>query len=247
MKTIIIVQARMNSSRLPGKVLKTVLGKSLLEYQIERLRLIRNVDEIVVATTVNETDQPVVELCQKLGVSVFRGPEDDVLTRFYEAAMKYQGDTIIRVTADCPLIDPQVSEQTIQFYLDHQSEYDYISNTRKLTFPRGLDTEVFNYNILKEAFMEATLPEDREHVTLFMYRQQERYRIGNVAHYEDLSKHRWTVDTQEDFNLISLIIESLYPGKSDFKMADVVALLQEHPDWSRINANVEQKKIKQNF
>ncbi len=247
MKTLMIVQARMTSSRLPGKVLKTVLGKPLLEYQIERLRKIRNVTEIVIATTINATDQPIIDLCRQLGVATFRGPEDDVLARFYEAATGYRGETIVRVTADCPLIDPQVSEGVIQFFLDQRRQYDYVSNTRRLTFPRGLDTEVFSFKTLEEAYREADRPEDREHVTVFMYRQPERYRIGNVSNTADLSRWRWTVDTAEDFHLIRLILESLYPQKPDFKMADVCGLLEEHPEWRELNAHIEQKKLKLNI
>ncbi|NEO63206.1 MAG: NTP transferase domain-containing protein, partial [Moorea sp. SIO4G2] len=163
MKLVIIVQARMTSTRLPGKVLKQVLGKPLLDYQIERLRRVKLADEIVIATTINQTDEPIVELCNSISIPYFRGSEEDVLARYYGAAVEHQADVVVRVTSDCPLIDPQVIDQVIQFYLDHQGEYDYVSNSLQRTYPRGMDTEVFSFAALDEAFHEASAQPDREH------------------------------------------------------------------------------------
>jgi len=243
LKIVLISQARMPSTRLPGKVLKTVLGKSLLEYQIERLKRVSLADEIVIATTTNETDTPIVELCDRLGITCYRGPEDDVLARFYGAAHAHESDVVIRVTADCPIIDPSVVERVVQFYIDHWETCEYVSNSLVRSYPRGMDTEVFSVRTLDEAFFEAVEKADREHVTPFIYRHPNRYRLESVVSPEDLSSHRWTVDTQEDFDLIKLIIEALYPIKPEFSLEDVIALLRMYPEWAEINSHIEQKPL----
>ncbi|NRB06375.1 MAG: glycosyltransferase family protein [Richelia sp.] len=242
MKTVIIVQARMTSTRLPGKVLKRVLDKPLLEYQIERLRRVKLADEIIIATTVNETDEPIFKLCNRLSVPYFRGSEEDVLARYHGAATKHYADVVVRVTSDCPLIDPQVIDKVINFYIENLDKYDYVCNSLKRTYPRGMDTEVFSLKALHEAFVEATAQADREHVTPFIYRHLERYRLGHIVSSENQSSHRWTVDTPEDFDLIRRIIEAVYPQAPEFSLEDCLNLLQQYPDWSNINAHVEQKK-----
>lgn len=241
MKVIIIVQARMTSTRLPGKVLKKVLGKSLLECQIERLQRVKLAQNIVIATTTNDTDQPIVDLCKKLNVAYFRGSETDVLARYHGAAMAYLADVVVRVTSDCPLIDPQIIDKVIKFYLDYYPEYDYVSNTLRRSYPRGMDTEVFSVKVLNEIFKDAVLQPDREHVTPFIYHHPERFKLANVTSTIDYSNHRWTVDTYEDFELISNIISTLYPVKRLFNMQDCLDLLDKYPEWVRINANVQQK------
>lgn len=243
MKTVIIVQARMTSTRLPGKVMKQVLGKPLLEYQIERLKRVKLADEIVIATTTNQTDKPIIDLCNTLSVDHFRGSENDVLARYYGAATAYHADVVVRVTSDCPLIDPQVINQVIAYYLQNQSDYDYVSNSLKRTYPRGMDTEVFSFSVLQQAFVEATVPPDREHVTPFIHRQPKRYNLGHVTYPEDYSHHRWTVDTPEDFELIHKILEAVYPQNTYFSLEDCLSLLQENPNWSLINSNIQQKQV----
>ena len=242
MKTVIIVQARMTSTRLPGKILKKVLGKSLLEYQIERLGQVKLADEVVIATTINETDEPIVQLCNNLSTPYFRGSQEDVLSRYYETAKAHQADLIVRVTSDCPLIDPQVIDRVIKFYIDHQTEYDYVSNSLERTYPRGMDTEVFSFNALQEAFLGATALPDREHVTPFIHRQPQRYSLASVNYSDNQSHHRWTVDTPEDFELIKRILEAIYPNLPDFTLKDCLNLLQKNPEWLTINAHVQQKK-----
>ncbi len=240
MKTVIIVQARMTSTRLPGKVLKEVLGKPLLEYQIERLRRIKNADEIVIATTTNDTDQPIIDLCERLFVSYFRGSEEDVLARYHGAAKKYKADVVVRVTSDCPVIDPAMCEETIGYFLQHLDKYDYL---RLEKCPRGLDIEVYSFNVLDDCFRKATEQPDREHVTTFIYKKNpERYRIKYMNFPEDLSYHRWTVDTPEDFKLISNIIKELYPLKPEFNYVDILDVMNCNVDWYYINAAVRQKK-----
>lgn len=240
MKITAIVQARMTSSRLPGKVLKKVLDKPLLEYQIERMRRIELVDEVVLATTTNATDDPVIELCNRLGISTYRGSENDVLARYYEAAKLYQADVVVRLTADCPILDPFICNQAIDYYLQNQDKYDYV---RMEKFPRGLDTEVFPFEILAQCYYEAKEQPEREHVTPFIYRHPERYRVGYFISLIDYSVQRWTVDTEEDFELIKNIIQALYPTKVDFILEDVFKVMDEHPEWRLINAHVEQRKL----
>ncbi|WYL96988.1 MAG: glycosyltransferase family protein [Gloeotrichia echinulata IR180] len=241
MKTVIIIQARMTSTRLPGKVLKKVMDKPLLEYQIERLQRVKLADAIVIATTTNDTDLPIIELCSRLSVPYFRGSEENVLARYHGSAKAYHADVIVRVTSDCPLIDPQVIDLIIQFYRDFSDKYDYVSNTLERSYPRGLDTEIFSFSVLNQAFLEATQPSDQEHVTPFIYRHPERYHIAQVTYTENQSHHRWTVDIPEDFALIERIITELYPHLPNFTFEDCLALLQKFPEWSAINAHIEQK------
>lgn len=243
MKTVIIVQARMGSTRLPGKVLREVDGKPLLAYELERLRRVRLADELVVATTTGDADLPVVALCRQLGVAVTRGPEDDVLARYHAAAVEHAADVIVRITADCPVIDPAIVDQTIAMYRDARGAYDYVSNALEDSFPRGMDAEVFAMRALDEAFREARAQDEREHVTPFIYRQPGRYRLGNLACARMLAQHRWTVDTPEDFALVARIIGALYPADPAFGLADILALLERHPQWSDINAHVVQKTV----
>ncbi|WP_445636150.1 Acylneuraminate cytidylyltransferase [Nostoc sp. DSM 114161] len=242
MKIVIIVQARMTSTRLPGKVLKKVLDRSLLEYQIERLKRVNLANEIVIVTTKNSTDLPIVELCHSLFIPYFRGSEEDVLARYYEAAKEHHADVVVRVTSDCPLIDPQVIDKVIQFYLDHEYKYDYVSNCLERSYPRGMDTEVFSFSALHQAFVEATAQPDREHVTPFIYMHPERYRVANIVNSDNQSSHRWTVDTADDFELVKRIIQALYPQIPNFTLEDCLNLLRQYPDWSLINAHVEQKQ-----
>ncbi|SFL45207.1 cytidylyltransferase domain-containing protein [Pelosinus propionicus] len=239
MKIVIIIQARMTSTRLPGKVLKTVLGKPLLEYQIERLRRIKSADEIVIATTTNDTDQPIVDFCNRLELSHFRGSEEDVLARYHGAAEKYNVDVVVRITSDCPLIDPTVCEKAINYFIENQDKYDYV---RLEQYPRGLDAEVFSFKVLDECFRDATDKPDREHVTPFIYRNPERYRVKCINCEKDYSHHRWTVDAPEDFELVRRIIEGLYPVKKMFDFVDVLDVFEKNPDWYYINEKVRQKK-----
>ena len=242
MKTVIINQARMTSTRLPGKVLKEVLGKPLLEYQLERLQRVKLADEIVVATTENATDDPIIELCDRLSISTFRGSEDDVLARYYHAATRHHADVIVRVTSDCPLIDPEIIDHVIDHYLQNQPECDYVSNCLQRTYPRGMDTEVFSFAALEQAFLEATEQPDREHVTAFVQFRPERFHLKDVIGSGSSSQHRWTVDTVEDFELIRRMLEGLYTQKPLFTLDDALQLIERHPDWPLINAHVEQKQ-----
>jgi len=242
MKTVIIVQARMTSTRLPGKVVMPILNKPLLAYQIERMRRVNLADEIVIATTVNDEDQPIINLCNELAVPYFRGSECNVLERYYEASRKHNATTIVRLTSDCPLIDPVIVDKVIGFYNENKNDYDYVSNVLQRTYPRGLDVEVFSFKTLGQVFQDATALSDKEHVTAFIYRHPEKYRLGNVSNTEDYSRYRWTVDTSEDFQLVHKIIEYLYPIKPNFALQDCIDLMTKYPNLKEINAHIEQKK-----
>jgi len=243
MKTVAIVQARMGSTRLPGKVMMTAAGDPLLEHLLMRLRRSKRADDIVVATTELEKDDPVASLAKRLGVNVWRGSEDDVLARYHGAALNASADAIIRVTGDCPLIDPAIVDLVASKFLDSQSTIDYASNTLERTYPRGLDCEVFSFAALEEAHLKATDPMEREHVTPYIWRRPERFRIAQVTQDRDLSGHRWTVDTPEDFELVRRLLEALVPVRLDFNLEDILAVLEDHPDWLRINADVPQKEV----
>lgn len=245
MATAIIVQARMASTRLPGKIMKKVSDKTLLEYQLERLFRVKQADQVIIATTDHGEEQPIVDLCQKIGVPCFRGSEQDVLARYYGAATQYGAEVVARITSDCPLIDPAVIDRVIGFYLAHKEEYDYVSNTfPELTYPRGMDTEVFSYKVLKEAYGQATDQAEREHVTIFIKRRPERYRIKNLPYEKDCSHYRWTVDTPEDFALIEKMLTALYPVNPHFTLEDCLTLMAENPEWVKINAQIKQKLVK---
>lgn len=242
MKVVAIIQARMGSTRLPGKILKEINGRPLLSYQLERLKASKYIDEIVIATTTEEQDDKIVAFCEQQDVSYYRGSERDVLARYFDTAVKFKADAIVRITSDCPIIDVQVVDKTIQYFLE-SNHYDYVSNTVERTYPRGLDTEVFTYAILEEAYKKAFLERDREHVTAYFYINQDVFKIGHVKNETDYSKYRWTVDTEEDFELINNIINALYPKNPQFTLQDTVNIMEENLEWFNINAHIEQKKL----
>lgn len=238
-RVVAIVQARMTSVRLPGKVMKEVLGKPLLGYELERIARARGIDEIVVATTTNATDDIVARYAESLGCGVWRGPEDDVLERYRGAAEAFGAEVVVRLTADCPLIDPVVIDRVIDALKDN----DYVSNIlEKRTFPRGLDTEVFTRQALEKAWAESTTPSEREHVTPYIYNRPERFRLKGIFNEADLSRHRWTVDTEEDFRLVRALIKGLYPSNSTFLLTDIVHFMDGKPELFEVNSHVLQKR-----
>jgi spore coat polysaccharide biosynthesis protein SpsF len=224
-----IIEARMTSSRLPGKVMRPILGRPTLELLIERLRRARRLDDIVVATTVNRTDDVLEELAKGLGVACFRGSEPDVLERVLGAARATGTDLIVEITADCPLIDPTVVDRLVDVFL--ANEYDYVSNVLKRTYPVGLDTQVFPTRVLEEVARLTDDPVDHEHVSIYIYQHPERFSLYNVESGlpEKWWNFRLTVDTLDDFERIRRIYERLYPTKPDFTLSDVVDLLEGSP------------------
>jgi spore coat polysaccharide biosynthesis protein SpsF len=243
MRTLIIVQARMTSTRLPGKVLLPLAGEAMLTRLLERLRRVQRAHGIVIATTTNTTDDAITELCAKLNVPCHRGSEHDVLSRYADAARLHGADVVVRITADCPLIDPALIDQVIATY--EAGDTDYVSNMLPPTWPYGMAVEVFSAGALAQAHTEATQAAEREHVTPFLYWHPERYRLRNVASPVDLSQHRWTVDTPEDYALVSRLFEHLMPTHPQFTQADVLALLEQHPDWIALNQHIQQKPATQ--
>jgi spore coat polysaccharide biosynthesis protein SpsF len=243
LRTVVIIQARMGSTRLPGKIMMKVKGKTLLEYQLERVKRSKCIDEVIIATTVKEADDEIVEHCKKLSVSCFRGSEDDVLSRYYGAAKQYNAEVIVRLTSDCPIIDPFVIDQVISNYQQH--DYDYVSNTIIRSYPRGMDVEVFSFRSLEESYIRARDSAEREHVTPYIYRNPSLYKLGSVAYKNDESEHRWTVDTAEDLALIRNIISDLYEKNHEFTLEDTLNLMREFPEWTKINAHIEQKKLEE--
>ena len=228
-----ILQARVSSSRLPGKVLKSVLGTPMLARQIERLQRANTIDELFIATSANLEDDPLEDLAKKIRVRVFRGSLNDVLDRFYQCARQVMPTHVIRLTGDCPLADPALIDQVVRFHLD--GEYDYSSNALTPTWPDGMDVEVFRFSCLAEAHKEAVLPSEREHVTPFIYTHPDRYRIGSLTQENDQSSYRLTVDEPQDFELVSRIYEQLYPDNPTFGLDDIMALLSASPDILNVN------------
>lgn len=239
MTTLIIVQARMTSTRLPGKVLLPLAGEPMLTRLVERLRRVQRADGIVIATTTNATDDPIAALCSQLGMPCHRGSEHDVLSRYADAARLHGADTVVRITSDCPLIDPALIDQVIAAY--EEGDSDYVSNMLPPTWPYGMAVEVFSAAALAQAHAEATQAAEREHVTPFLYWHPERYSLRNVASPVDLSQHRWTVDTPEDYALVGRLFDHLMPNHPHFTQADVLALLDQHPDWIALNQHIQQK------
>lgn len=238
MKTgcLAILQARVSSTRLPGKVLKPILGEPMLLRQIERLRRCRGFDRLVVATSTDASDDPLAAACEGWDVACHRGSLDDVLDRFVAAARAYQPDIVVRLTGDCPLADPEVIDAVIRYF--RQGDYDYASNVDPPTFPDGLDVEVMRYSCLVQAHREATLPSQREHVTPFIRAHAERFRLGCHTAATDLSHLRWSVDEPDDFAFVKAVYEALYPGKPDFTTADVLRLLAGNGHLASINSAI---------
>lgn len=241
MKTVIIVQARMTSTRLPGKVLLPLGGAPMLARLVERLRRVQRADSIVIATTSNVTDDPIADLCDQLSVHCHRGSEYDVLSRYAEAARLFDAKVVVRITSDCPLIDPSLVDKLIRTYLE--GNCDYVSNMLPPTWPYGMAIEVFSGAALQQAHAQATQAAEREHVTPFFYCNPQRYRLRNVESPLNLSHHRWTVDTPEDYDLVRRLFESLHPIDPEFTLADILHLLDAHPEWLAINQHIVQKPV----
>lgn len=243
MNTVVIIQARMTSTRLPGKVLLPILDRPMLAFQIERLRRCREIDRLVIATTTNASDDVIVAFCAAAGIDCTRGSEHDVLSRYYEAAQRFAADTVVRVTSDCPLLEPELIDAAVLRYHTTPEHPDYLSNMLEPTWPYGMAVEVFSARSLADAQREATDPAEREHVTPFIYWRPQRYRLYSLKRHDDLSALRLTVDTPEDYELVRRIFTALYPQNPDFTLTDVQALLTAHPDWLEINRHVVQKTV----
>ena len=235
--TAVIVQARMGSTRLPGKVLADVAGRPLIAHVVERARRIRGADEVALAIPDLVEDDALAEVGAGLGLRVVRGPADDVLARYLAAATATDADVVVRLTGDCPLLSPAVSSDV----LAASAGFDYASNTLERTYPRGLDTEVITAEALGIAAREADQPAEREHVTPFVWRQPHRFRLRSVRGALDHSALRWTVDEPADLELVRAIHDEF--GDEPFDMPDILALLERRPELAAINAGVAQKPV----
>lgn len=268
MKTVAIIQARMSASRLPGKVLLDLGGKPMLQWVVERTQRANRVDQVVVATTIDPSDDPVSGFCQARGCAQSRGSVQDVLDRYYQAAKFYQADVIVRITADCPLIDPALVDQAVNTLTASNRQlstasFHFVTNRLPQpwwrTYPIGLDTEVFTFSALERAWKEAREQHQREHVTPFFYEdvpvedlhfaqnpvslaisQSPRgFNVGLLHHSEELGHHRWTVDTPEDLELIREIVDRL--PEENFSWPDVLAVVDDQPELMQINAQIVHK------
>lgn len=240
MRVVAIVQARMGSTRLPGKVLKDLAGETMLARVVGRLRCASRINELLVATTDHPDDDAIVDECRKQLVGVFRGDQDDVLDRYFKAAELASADVVVRITSDCPLIDPEVTDKTIARFLDELP--DYASNTIVRTYPRGLDTEVMSFSALKRAWQKAQRPYEREHVTPYLLEHSSEFRLISVVGDRDYSAHRWTVDTPEDLLFAQTVYDRL-KLKRMFSWRDVLDLLDREPELAELNSGVVQKLV----
>lgn len=240
MKTLVVIQARTGSSRLPGKVLLPLAGAPLLLRMVERVRSARTPFELVVATTTDPADDPIVELCRGASVPVFRGDPTDLLDRHNSAAVAARADAIVKIPSDCPLIDPACIDRVVGTFLSSPDRWDFVSNLHPQSWPDGNDVEIFTMDALALAHREATRPHEREHTTPFLWDQPERFRIGNVSWETggDLSmSHRFTIDYPEDYELIREVYEALWtPSRPIFSLSDILRFLEAHPEVHRINA-----------
>lgn len=241
------IEARMTSSRLPGKVLMDCVGEPMLQRMVERLKRVPSLDGIVIATTVNADDDPVAELADRLGVGCFRGSEHDVMERVLGAARAHDIDVIVETTGDCPCIDPDIVERCIAAWREANTNgrVDYLSNVLERTYPVGMDTQVFPTDILADAAGRTDHETDREHVSLFIYRHPELYSLKNVAAPPELTAPdiHITLDTPEDLVLIRGVFEALYPGRPDFSLADILEFLRARPDLGAVNASVARTAV----
>lgn len=238
----IIIQARMTSTRLPGKIMLPLCNKPVLQVMLERLQRFKS--SIIIATTNDGSEQPIVELCQRLGVRYFQGDTNNVLQRYYHAATHFSAkdeNIVVRITSDCPLIDPLLTQSTIDYYINNQ--FDYVNAGSGTGFPRGMDTEVFSYSLLKEAYLHATQEYEQEHVTPYFYKTcADKLSIGQYRNHNDHSKYRLTLDEKNDYLAIQEVYKKL-SCKTDFDYDDMIKILEKNPYIHELNAAIEQKKL----
>jgi spore coat polysaccharide biosynthesis protein SpsF len=245
MRTVVIIQARMSSTRLPGKVLLPLGDKTVLGQVIHRVKRCPRLDEIVIATTDAPEDGAIVAEAERNQTAWFRGSLEDVLARYYGAAKASRAEVVVRVTSDCPLFDPELLGQMLDVFRalpQTAREMSYLSNTLKRTYPRGLDAEIFSFAALERAHRQAAKPYEREHVTPYIYEHPELFRLHSHQGPADHSSHRWTLDTPEDYQLLTSIYQAL-GGNGQFGTGEVLAFLGGHPELACLNAGVRQKTI----
>ena len=237
---IAILQARMGSTRLPGKVLKTIKKKTLLELYINRIKPCQLIDEIVVATTDLEQDNTIEELVVRLGFECFKGSEKDLLDRYYKCACRYNAEVIVRVTPDDPFVDYQVVDRGISIFLENN--VDFVTNHLTPTYPEGLDVEIYSFSALEKLWYQAKLLSEREHVFPYIQNHPEEFRIINFTQEQDSSHLRWTIDYECDYEMTKVIYDHLYEQKQIFLQEDILQLLQKYPEITRMNAHIQRKE-----
>ncbi len=238
-ETTAIIQARMGSARLPGKVLLEVEGKPLICYLLERVAAAKSIGKVIVATSTEPMDDPIAKLCKEKNVACYRGNHEDVLDRYYQAARQFKLERIVRLTADCPLIDPKIIDSLVSVYI--KGDYDYVANTTppKWTFPIGMDVEVFSFNALERAWHDEKDPDQREHVTFHLWKNPNKFSLFRVDLEVDLSKYRLAVDYPNDFEIVKLILKNLYHENPLFTMEDIIEFLKSGPKISKMNTDLK--------
>ena len=237
---IAILQARMGSSRLPGKVLRKIRGKTLLELCLNRIKQSRLIDKIVIATTTKSSDDIIEELAQNLGFDCFRGSEIDLLDRFWQCANKYKADVVVRLTSDDPFVDYQVLDRAIKIF--NENQVDFVTNHFEPTYPEGLDVEVYSVGALKRSWQESQLLSEREHVFPYIQNHPDDFKIINFRQKHDYSHLRWTIDYECDFEMTKIIYDYLYDDNPIFLQNDILSVLKKHPEITEINAHIKRKE-----
>ena len=235
MKVLAIVQARCSSSRLSGKVIKELAGKPMIVHELERLSRSKMIDKIVLATSTGVSDDPLEHILADTDIEVFRGNLDDVLDRYYQCANQYQPEYVVRITGDCPVIDWRLVDKVIEKHIAKGNDYTRLNDD----FPDGLDTEIMNFSALEDAWKNAKLLSEREHVTLYLKNHKENYRFGEVACEKQLGHMRWTVDEPQDFVFVEKIFGELYVDNPDFSMDDILVMLRDKPELMDINSGIQ--------
>jgi len=238
LKIVTVIQARNQSSRLPNKVMMHLCGKPLLIRMVERVLLSKQTAEVIVATTTDKSDDSIEEICINNKIKVFRGHPTDLLDRHFKAALEYDADAVVKIPSDCPLIDPQVIDKVLKFYIDNSDKYDYVSNLHPATYPDGNDVEVMSMSVLKIAWENASKDFEREHTTPYFWENPDKFRIGNVEWETGLDysmSHRFTIDYMEDYLFIKAVYDELYHSNPEFSLNDILELLERKPEIKQLN------------
>ena len=235
---VTVIQARTGSSRLPNKILLPLSNAPLLYRMYERVAASKLKSTIVIATTTDKSDDQVEELCKDYQLNCFRGHQTDLLDRHYQTAKLLDADAVVKIPSDCPLIDPNVIDRVLQFYLDNSDRYDYVSNLHPATYPDGNDVEIMSFKALMNAWENAKLELEREHTTPYLWENPDKFRIGNVAWESGLDysmSHRFTIDYEKDYNFIKQVYDELYPINNKFTLDEILDLLERKPEIKNIN------------
>jgi len=239
----VIIQARMNSNRLPGKVLRKIDNKPIIEFLINRINKSELIDNIIVATSNNLEDNQIVDQCKRMKINYFRGSENNVLSRYYEASIKFNLKSIVRICADSPFIDHIILDKMISNFFDKSSSYDYLSNTLNQTYPVGMNIEIFTHSSLEQAFLNSNQKYQLEHVTPYIYENPNLFNLGQEHLSEDYSSIRITLDEEDDYILINKIFENIKIKKIEFGLKEIIELYNSNPNLFKLNSHIKQKLI----